>query len=49
MLNECLLFQLAGEKLIRDLLEDFLFPASKLISINGNTPSKETVIDVHPK
>lgn len=49
MLTECLLFVLTGEKLIRDLLNDFLFPASKLISINGNTPSNETVIDVHPK
>lgn len=38
-----------GEKLIKDLLDDFLFPASKLIFDTRSTPSKETVIDVHPK
>lgn len=43
------LFFPVGEKLIKDLLDDFLFPASKLIFDTRSTPSKETVIDVHPK
>ena len=38
-----------GEKLIKDVLDDFLFPASKLIFDTRSAPSKETVIDVHPK
>ncbi|KAJ7330596.1 Ubiquitin carboxyl-terminal hydrolase 24 [Desmophyllum pertusum] len=33
-----------GDKLIKDLLDDFLFPASKLIFDTRSTPSKETVI-----
>ena len=43
------MFQLTGEKLIKDILDDFLFPASKLIFDTRSTPTKETVIDVHPK
>lgn len=41
--------KLTGEKLIKDILDDFLFPASKLIFDTRSTPTKETVIDVHPK
>lgn len=38
-----------GERLIKDILNDFLFPASKLIFDTRSTPTKETVVDVHPK
>lgn len=38
-----------GEKLTKDILNDFLFPASKLIFDTRSTTSKEMVIDVQPR
>ncbi|XP_015755638.1 PREDICTED: ubiquitin carboxyl-terminal hydrolase 24-like [Acropora digitifera] len=42
-------FQLTGEKLTKDILNDFLFPASKLIFDTRSATSKEMVIDVQPR
>ncbi|EDO44319.1 predicted protein, partial [Nematostella vectensis] len=38
-----------GQAIIRDLLGDFLFPASKLIFETRGTPNKSAIVDVYPK